>query len=242
MRSFWTGILLLTISLLVTGCLYPDERRVENQVPYPDQLQAVENAVIQYRIDNGALPVKITEEDTLIFQKYPVDFGKLVPKYLQQAPGNSFENGGTYQYVLIDVEEMPEVKLIDLTIMKEIQELQRRILSYRREHDYAPVAEVVGDELLKLDYELLNYEEEPSIKSPFHPTHHLPLLMQPDGEIIIDYSLDIQYYLEEYDNDIATGDDLRWLLVEHSPFVPVHSRPQTIEGEAIIFLPHESYE
>ncbi|MFA9556136.1 hypothetical protein ACERII_02340 [Evansella sp. AB-rgal1] len=218
--------------LLLTGCLYPDEQRMKNRVPYADQIQSVQSAVNQFRQDQGVLPIKTREADTPIFRKYPIDFAKLVPRYLQSAPGNSFENGGTFQYVLVNPEELAEVKLIDITTIREIQELNRRITLYRREHRFAPIAELVGYELLRLDYEALNYSEEPTVNSPFHPNHRLPLLMQSNGEIVIDYSLDIKHYIEEYGMDgFEEGDDLRWLLVNNSPFVPVYSLPQIMNNE-----------
>ncbi|WP_096188617.1 hypothetical protein [Evansella halocellulosilytica] len=240
LRFFQTSLIVFIVAMFLTGCLYPEENRGENRVPYDDQLASVQSAVLQYRQDHGVLPIKTRDAETPIFMKYPVNFGPLIPSYLQNPPGNSFENGGVFQYVLVNPEEVPEVKLIDLTTTREIQDLQRRIMQYRRQHDYAPVQEVVGNELLKLDYELLNYDEEPSIESPFHPDHRLPLLMKPNGDIVVDYSIDIQHYIDEHGmGEYEPGDDIRWLLVDHSPFVPAYSIPQTIEDEEIIFLEKE---
>ncbi|MDQ0257488.1 hypothetical protein J2S74_004946 [Evansella vedderi] len=227
-----TSLLFFLAILLLTGCMYPDERRVENRVPYPDQIQSVQSAVIQYRQGNGVLPVSDRGEETSIFQRYPVNFSQLIPNYLQSPPGNSFESGGVFQYVLLYPDEIPEVKVIDLTMSRTIQEFSRRVQLYRREHSFAPVAEFAGDELLRLDFEALNYDEEPTVDSPYHPNHRLPLLMQTNGEIVVDYTLDIKYFIEEYGlGEYSYGDDLRWLLVEHSPFIPVNSRPQTINED-----------
>ncbi|MBU9723961.1 MULTISPECIES: hypothetical protein [Bacillaceae] len=237
MRLLKTGIISLFTFLLLTGCLYPDERRIENSVPYSDQLQAVENAVLQYRQDYGAVPVKTREEDTPIFRRYPINFTQLVPGYLQSAPGNSFENGGVFQYVLIHPERMPEVKLIDLRVSREIQNFHQRILEYRRTNNFAPVNEAIGDGILSIDFKALNYDNEPAVSSPFHSDHKLPLLMQTDGEIIVDYSMDIMHYINEYGmGEYVEGDDLRWLLVDHSPFVPVNSLPQTMKDGEIVFM------
>ncbi|UCZ54763.1 glutathione S-transferase domain-containing protein [Bacillus shivajii] len=237
MRVNRLSFIVIALSIFLTGCLYPDERRGENRIPYEDQIASVQSAVIQYRQDYGVLPIKTREADTPIFRKYPVNFGQLIPKYIQSAPGNSFENGGVFQYVLVNPEEIPEVKLIDLTTTREIQEFQRRIQQYRRQHDYAPVKEIVGNELMRLDYKALNYEEEPTISSPFHPNHRLPLLMRTNGDIVVDYSLDIIHYIDEHETDeYESGDDLRWLLVDHSPFVPAYSIPQTVKNNEVIFL------
>jgi hypothetical protein len=228
--------LLAAALIFLTGCLYPEEQRRENQPVYEEQLQSVQSAVMRYQENTGVLPIKTREADTPVFRKYPINFSQLVPAYLESPPGNSFESGGTFQYVLVTPEETPEVKLIDLRTVRVIQDLERRIFQYRSEHRYAPVKEVAGNELLKLDYEKLNYDEEPAVESPFHPDHRLPLLLQTDGSIVIDYSLDIKYFLDEHGKDsYEEGDDLRWLLVEHSPFVPAYSIPQTAEDGEVVF-------
>ncbi|ADU30122.1 hypothetical protein [Evansella cellulosilytica] len=235
MRSIMLFILSFSIFILLSGCLYPDERRPENQVPYEDQIQSVQSAVIQFRQDHGRLPI-IERENTDVFRKYQVNFAPLIPNYLQSPPGNSFESGGVFQYVLINIEEMPEVKLIHLPMIREIQEFQQRVDMYRRENQYAPVDQIVGKELLRLDYEELNYSEQPTVDSPYHPDHRLPLLLQNDGTVIIDYTIDILYFIEEHGLDeFDEGDDLRWLLVKHAPFVPVYSRPMTLIDGEIVF-------
>jgi hypothetical protein len=228
---------LLFVLVLLTGCMYPDEQRRQNQAPYEDQLESAQRAVVQFQENTGVLPIKTRDVDTPIFRKYPINFSQLVPAYLQGPPGNSFESGGSYQYVLVNPEENPEVKLIDLRSVRVIQDLERKIFQYRSQNEYAPIEEVIGKELLKLDFEALGYEEDPLIESPFHPNHKLPILYKTDGSVIIDYSLDIQHYVEEYGRENEhENDDLLWLLVENSPFVPVNSHPQTIEDGEVIFI------
>lgn len=223
-------ILPFTLLLLfLTGCLYPDEKRVENQVPYQDQINSVQHAVVQYRLENQVLPVVSRDEETNLFQQYLVDFHKLVPTYLQQPPGNSFENGGVYQYVLINVENDPQVKLIDLTITKSIQELQRTVNDYRRKNRFAPVAEVLGNGVFVLDFEKLKLKEAPTVNSPYHPDHRLPLLIDGNGTVIVDYSIDIINALNTFDHSYKMGDDIREILVEHFLFVPAYSVPYTID-------------
>lgn len=229
---------LLSLSLiliLLTGCLYPEENRNENQIPLNDQLLAVEQAVVQYRLQNQSLPVRKREEETNIYQQFLIDFHKLVPKYLHQPPGNSFESNGVFQYVLVDVEENPKVKLIDLTITRRIQEFQRTVNDYRRKNRFAPVAELLGNGVFMLDYEKLGLKEPPTVKSPFHPDHRLPLLMDGNGVIIIDYTLDIKYALNKFENSLGEGEDVLSILVEHFPFVPAYSVPYTLQNGKVVF-------
>ncbi len=228
-------ILPFFLILLLTGCLYPDEKRVENQVPIKDQILSVEHAVVQYRLEHQSLPVRYSETATNPFQQYLVEFHKLVPRYLQQPPGNSFENGGVYQYVLVNVEKDPKVKLIDLTITRRIQEFQRTVNEYRRKNRFAPVEEVVATGVFLLDHEKLNLKEAPTVKSPFHPDHRLPLLMDGDGTVIVDYTLDLNYALNKFDHQLKPGDDIRSILVKHFFFVPQNSVPYSIEQGRAVF-------
>ncbi len=236
--------LILLISLIIctsvlSGCLFPTDQRAENQVPYPDQLLSVQQAVNQFRQDHGVLPIANRDMDTPIYQKYPIDFRKLVPRYLQQPPGNSFENGGMFQYVLVNVEETAEVKLIDLSVMREIQQFQMRLNDYMRRHQFAPVDEMVAIGIFTIDYERLNYREAPRVRSRYFE-NYLPLLIDNKGNIIIDYKIDLNMALQQYEHDFSKGDDIRSLLVENSPFVPVFSIAYTIDdnGEPVyVFNP-----
>ncbi|WP_416149702.1 hypothetical protein ACM26V_01515 [Salipaludibacillus sp. HK11] len=235
MANVRVGILLLVL-IGLTGCMYPQDERRQNQAPYEDQLQSVQSAVIQYQENNtGMLPIMTRDADTPIYRKYPINFSQLVPAYLEAPPGNSFENGGIYQYVIVNPEDYPEVKLIDLGTVRPIQDLERKISQYRSRNDYAPIAELMGNGLLKLDFEELGYQEEPLIESPFHPNHKLPILYQTDGTVVIDYTIDILHYVDEYGKESDQEDDLLSLLVENSPFVPVYSRPQEMEDGEVIF-------
>ncbi|WP_017728042.1 hypothetical protein, partial [Halalkalibacterium ligniniphilum] len=184
--------------------------------------------------DTGVLPIKTRDANTVVYQRYPVDFNQLVPRYIQQPPGNSFENGGVFQYVLVNVDKAPEIKLIDLRPLEEIQRLQQRLNQYMREHTYAPVDEILDVGLFTLDYEALNYREAPLVPSPYHDTY-LPLLLTNGGDIVIDYRTDLNILLQESDVEVEPGEDIRDLLVERSPFVPAFSIPYSIneQGEPV---------
>lgn len=230
---------LLPITFLLfflTGCLYPDEKRMENQVPYKDQILSVQHAVVQYRLDNQALPIHQREVEANRYQENLVNFQRLVPKYLQNPPGNSFENGGVFQYVLVDVEENPKVKLIDLTMTKGIQEFQRSVNEYRRKHRFAPVKEVVATGVFLLDHEKLRLKQPPTVKSPFHPDHRLPLYIDGNGQVIVDYTIDLNYALNKFEHQFSEGEDIREILVDNFPFVPAYSLPYTIKDGEAIFL------
>lgn len=227
--------------IFLTACLYPEERKMQNQIPYEDQLQAVQTAVDNYVNDHQVLPIMNRDIDTPIYQKYPVDFNKLIPRYIQEPPGNAYENGGVYQYVLVDVEEKPTVKLIDLRIVEAVRDYQFEINRYRREHKYLPFEKVLNKELFQLNHEALGYESIPQVRSPI-TGNNLPFIVNGQGEIFVDYSQDLYQLLQKYGDkyDFKEGDDIRQILVDHSPFVPVFSVPYTIKNGEPVFLSTEN--
>ncbi|MFB4163429.1 hypothetical protein ACE1TI_06210 [Alteribacillus sp. JSM 102045] len=220
-----SGVMIL---FLLSGCMFPQEKRAENQVPYENQLASVQQAVDQYKKDNNVLPIKTKDENTPIYQKYVIEFNKLMPRYMQEPPGNSFENGGFYQYVIINPEEEAEVKVIDLRIMREIQELQREINKYINKNEYAPIEEPIGPGVYSIDMEKLDYHRDAKVQSPYNDTY-LPLIINEHGNVLIDYSIDLNIALREYDHDYNQGDDIRKLLTDNSPIVPAFSIPYTID-------------
>ncbi len=228
--------ILLVFVLLLSGCLYPNEKRIENQVPYQDQILSVQHAVVQYRLENQDLPVHHRDTEISEYQQYLVNFQQLVPRYLQQPPGNSFESGGVYQYVLVDVETHPQVKLIDLTMTRGIQELQRNVNEYRRKNRFAPVKGAVAKGVFELDYEKLRLKTAPTVKSPYHSDHHLPLYIDGNAQVIVDYSIDLHYALSKFEHSFQEGDDIRRVLVEHFPFVPSYSVAYTLVDGKVTFV------
>lgn len=230
-KKLITFLCALTVFLLA-GCLYPDDKRAENQVPYADQLVSVQQAVDQFYSDTGVLPIQTRDQSVIVYQRYPVDFRQLVPRYMQQPPGNSFESGGIYQYVLFNVEEEPEVKLIDLRSQREMNQVQRKLNDYMRRHTYAPVKDILDVGLFSLDYEKLGYNEEPLVPSPYSDIY-LPLIFTNTGEVMIDYRLELNRVLQQNEGNVEyrPGEDIRDLLLEDSPFVPAYSIPYTIDSK-----------
>ncbi|WP_338451788.1 hypothetical protein R4Z09_07935 [Niallia oryzisoli] len=218
------GLLVMTI---LSGCMYPEEKLVENQIPYEDQVQSVQEAVMKFKEDNGGiLPIKNSEETTPIYQKYLIDFKKLAPKYMAEPPGNAFESGGVFQYVIVNAEKDPTVKIFDLRISEMISELKMRI----KVQGYPPYKDKLADGIFTLDYEKLGYEEEPFIVSPY-TNKRLPFVINGQAEIFVDYRKDLAEVLKKGEADYRTGDDIRDILLVDSVFVPAYSLPYTLDGE-----------
>ncbi|MEH7236596.1 hypothetical protein [Bacillus sp. JJ1562] len=225
-------LLVIVFSLsLLTGCLYPKEKLAQNQIPYEDQVAAVQRAVDQFKEDSGGLlPIKTRDMETPIYQKYPIDYTRISPKYIAEPPGNAYETGGVYLYVLVNVETNPMVKLLDVRISEKISELNLRVQIYRSSNGYAPFKEQLQTNVFTLDYSKLGLKEAPFVVSPF-TGKNLPLLITNNNEIIVDYRMDLYEYLSKYEHTYKIGDDIRDILVDNSMFVPTNSLPITINAE-----------
>ncbi|MCI1592069.1 hypothetical protein [Heyndrickxia oleronia] len=220
-----TLLFLVCISItMLSGCLYPQEKLAENQIPYEDQIQSVQTAVDKFQKDNGGiLPIKTRDQSTPIYEKYPIDYKKIVPQYLSDSPGNSYENGGIFQYVLIDVETNPTVKIFDLRIAEKIRELHMRINA----QGYPPYKNEVSKNVYTLNYKKIGYKEEPFVVSPYS-NNNLPFVITGQGDIFVDYSSDLYHVLRNKNVKVKPGEDIRHILTDDSLFVPAYSLPYTI--------------
>jgi hypothetical protein len=216
---------LVLTAILLSGCMYPNEELAKNQIPYKDQIQAVQTAVDSFRKDNGGiLPIKTKEADTPIYQKYPIDFKKITPKYLAEPPGNAFENGGVFQYVLVDVETTPTVKLFDLTIADTIRDINLRI----KTKGYPPYKKRIADNVYTLDYKQLGYTQPPYAVSPY-TNQNLPFVITGSAVVYVDYRADLYQVLKKSNKPVKPGEDIRSILVNDSMFVPAYSLPYTLD-------------
>ncbi|MFK2824222.1 hypothetical protein QYG89_00755 [Bacillus sp. B190/17] len=227
MKKLAITVMLVLTAVLTSGCMYPQDQLAENQIPYEDQIQTVQSAVNQFKEENGGiLPIKNKEVDTPLYEKYPIDFKKLVPQFMAEPPGNAFESGGIFQYALVDVENNPTVKLIDLRMAEQIRDVQMRI----RSQGYPPFKKTITNNVYSLDFKKLGYKEEPYVVSPY-TNHNLPLVISGDGRIYVDYSSDLYAVLKESGQKMKKGEDIRPLLLEDSPFAPAFSLPYTVNDQ-----------
>ena len=218
----------LTCVFVLSGCLYPQSKKVENSVPVEEQVLAVQKAVNQFREEQGGLlPIKNQDATVPYYQKYPIDFNRL-EKYLPEPPGNAYESGGVFQYVLIDVEDNPTVKLFDLRMASVLQEYNLRLSIYNQENEFPPFKEQLDTYVFTLDYEELGYEEMPVITSPYSQTN-LSVVVDADLQLYIDYTPDLLEALENSESKFASGEDIRSVLTENSVFVPAFSLPYTLD-------------
>lgn len=217
----------MSICFILSGCLYPEDDQAK-RLPNEVEVEAVQKAVDNYYQDNdGILPIKNKDDETDMFMKYLVDFKRIVPQYLSEIPKNAYENGGVFQYVIMNPETYPTVKIFDLRIAEKIREVNYRLVS----KEYPPFKEVIGKNAFSLDYKKLGFEEDPMIESPY-TGKNLPLIMSGEGELYVDYTNDL-YQLWETGklSKVKPGEDIRIMLAEQSIFVPAYSLPYTIDEQ-----------
>lgn len=215
------------IATFLSGCMYPDSQRAENQVPFDAQLKIVQEAVDAFKDANGGLlPIKTRDESVDQYIKYPIDFEKLKGKFLSEVPANAFETGGIFQYVLIDVEENPTVKLVDLRSAEKLRELNIRVGA----NGYGPIDREVAKNVYTLNYKVMGYDKEQSVPSPYSNTQ-LPIVATGDGTLYIDYSIELNRLLQEKNIQPKQGEDIRQYLVDQYPVLPAYSLPYTVNDK-----------
>ena len=228
-------VLFLSITLLLTGCnVYSIDEETQVEIPYPEQIESVQRAVDTYQENSGGLlPIKTKELETDKYIKYPIDFTKIIPEYSEKIPSSAYEKGGLFQYVLMDVEENPEVKVVDLRMAERIRELNLR---KSINSGSIPFNDEIGDGVFEVDFKTMGFESPLSVKSPYSDVQ-LPIVVGGDGHFYVDYSIDLHRILTEENPDITPGEDIRYLLEERSPILPAYSLPYTVnEQNELVFM------
>lgn len=228
-----TLFLLSSIVLLLSGCMLPDDEQATGQIPYADQLETMQKAVDAYQKNSGGLlPIKTRDLETDLYIKYPIEFNKIVPAYTEKIPSNAYETGGIYQYVLVDVETNPTVKLVDLRAAERIRELNLR----KNINNSVPFNDPVGEHVYAVDYKKMGFKEPLVVPSPYSETN-LPVVIGGDGKFYIDYSIDLNKVLQEQKPDVKEGEDIRFILADNFPVLPAYSLPYTVnEKNEPVFL------
>jgi hypothetical protein len=215
--------LLIFILLTMTGCLYPDDQTPGNQVSAREAVLTVQDAVDRFREQTGLLPIQNSEETVPLYEKYKVDFGKLKRMgFISQVPSAAFENGGAYQFLIIDEETNPQVKLLDLTVFQAVGNVQKKVDQYRLEHSSQnPAGDEVYPGFPAVDFGKLAIKE-PDIPS-MYSNQSLNLLVNDQGQVLVDYGIDITTAVKKANAKPQLNEDLRRLLIQASYFVPVRS-------------------
>ncbi|MCP3030687.1 hypothetical protein LF817_04970 [Halobacillus sp. A1] len=234
----WLKLLILPLAgVILTGCLYPDSELKKNEPTNQEQLDSVQQAVEQYQEqESGLLPIKTRDEDTPDFIKYQLDFNSLRERGLMgESPGNSFENGGYYQYVIIRPDDDPTVKIVDLRMAESLRSLQLKVDFYEDENKYPPLKDKIAKNVYDVKHEEMGLDSPPTVDSPYSEKS-LPVYINERGELLVDYRKELYDLMRKEDHSYEEGDDIRYLLTDHTPFAPAHSPAYTIEEGEPVFM------
>jgi hypothetical protein len=220
---------LLTISMLIItflpimGCLYPDDQTPNSQASARESVLTVQDAVDRYKEQTGLLPIQNDQETVPLYEKYKVDFGKLKRMgFISQIPSASYENGGSYQFLIIDEETKPLVKLLDISVFQAVIDVQKRVDEYRsKRSNQNPAGDEIYPGFAIIDFNKLGTKAQDIIS--VYSRQSLNLLVNAQGQVLVDYGIDIVTAIKKSGVQPQKDVDLRRELIEASYFVPVRS-------------------
>ncbi|MFC4617816.1 hypothetical protein ACFO4N_03630 [Camelliibacillus cellulosilyticus] len=233
-RKLYIVFIAMALVVVVSGCGAPGGTAEQNHIAYKSQITAVQEAVNDYKKDTGVLPIKNSTETTPIYKKYRIDFKRLVPQYMDEAPSNAYESGGVYQYVLVDAEKHPQVKVFDLSLDNQVEDIQSKIQVYRASHHFSPLGGIIRDGVYKIDFKQLGYKKPPTVTSPYSG-HPLGFIMDKSSKVYIDYLPDVRQAVKKSGKSYPADVDLRALLIDQSQYVPVDSLPYVMNDGQVVY-------
>lgn len=223
-------ILFSFLAIMTSGCMYPNERKMENQLPIDQQVAMVQEAIDRYFAETSILPILTKEANTPIYEKYVIDFSKLMPKYIPYVPGGAFEQGGVYMYVLTNVEVKPTVRLLDLKMVEQIGDIQSRVSYYFQKKNSLPVAGVVKPGYFQISLRDIGVSKEKATMESPVTGNQLPVIMTSSGVVGIDYLPDLEKIMKSNSIAYDPKKDIRDIIPENSIYVPVKSFPYGFEN------------
>ncbi|GIQ61742.1 hypothetical protein PACILC2_03100 [Paenibacillus cisolokensis] len=231
-RAVRSAAAALAALLLLTGCLYPGDEQATRPAGIKEAVRNVQSAIDQYMEDTRMLPIKNATRDTPLYEKFVIDFAKLKRTgYMSALPAVSYEEGGHYYFLVIDEETDPLVKLMDLRIAQQINDIQSWVDGYMAAHNgEVPKGDQAYPDFYYIDYERMN-KKSPTIVSPYSNAP-IQAIVHDNGTVFADYGIDIMQTLQRESNGSAEAlpDDLRRLLVDRYDFVPVKGPAYRLAG------------
>jgi hypothetical protein len=217
----WSGLaILLLFCTLLTGCLYPQERRQEWD-KLDQHLARVQAAVDTYLKQQKMLPYKYSQDDVKYSTHYQVDFMQ-IQGYLGDIPPSAFEKGGYFIYVMTNVDTKPLVRLFDLRTHDAVDKVQLAVNAFKAKKGKYPRGEAVSPGFYKVDLEQLNLDSV-QVPSPYSPDTMLDLIMDEQGRVYLDYRSEVMKKWQQAKEKPSLEEDLRVWLAQDSYFVPGYS-------------------
>lgn len=230
MKLRWIGIqskiavlAVVTCLLALTGCMYPKENTPGGMASAREAVLIVQDAIDRYYADKEVLPIHNADQTVPVYEKYRIHFGRLKSSgYLANVPPAAFESGGSNQFIIIDEETKPTVKLLDLVVFQAVADMQKKVDQYRMNNaQNVPAGEDRYEDFTVIDYKRLG-TKEPTVLSMFS-RNPLELLLDKNGQVYADYAFDLMTAVQKSGATPQPDTDMRHYLIDQSYYVPVKS-------------------
>lgn len=180
----------VVVLAILGGCANSPSKKSSRQIDPKPHLITVQTAVDGFLAKNGVLPILNSDLQTPLYEKYKLDFTRLKQHgFLAEIPPNAFENGGSYYYVLVDVETKPTVKLLDMATVRQVRDVERQVKDYMGKYSELPSLAAVWPSWFTIDYAKLKMDDV-QVKSPYSQ-QYLGLLLHESGTVVIDFAIEL---------------------------------------------------
>lgn len=230
----------MALAILLSGCLYREAVSENPSDAFREGVNRIQLAVDQYQSDHELLPLITPSEDTPKYEKFRVDLALLQKQgYLESIPGAAFENGGSVYFLIQNEELDPVIKIMDLTTVQYVNDVERLAAKYREQQGGAlPVQKEDGElpeGIHRVDLKAMGGKNY--VLKSVYSGQELNYLINDEGKVYVDYAPDLMQIVER--TGIAPSDnyDIREMLMEQSYFVPVKSLPYFWENDRPIPQP-----
>jgi hypothetical protein len=219
-------LVLLIVAISVSGCGGASQVTKAARVPSASQVELIQNVILQYQATHeGLLPLVAADETVSRYEKYRIDFSKLMSaNLLGEIPPSAYQNGGNYYYLILNEETAPLVRVQNLVHTMGVNDVQLAADQYLSEQGKLALLEdqVVDKFFYLIDYDVLNIKAPELISD--YSGQPLTLMMDRTGTVYINYEPDMYRFIQQ-NPELAenTAQDMRNWVVENAIFVPVRS-------------------
>jgi hypothetical protein len=220
----------LFMFVMLTACMYPNEER-QQLGDVGNHVARVQAQSEQYFQQHKMLPYKYSADNRKFTTHYLVDF-----QLLPEIPMTAYERGGNFLYIYVGAEgEQPLVRLFDLRVNDEVEKVQLAVHNYKIKNKSLPIKTKEPNGYFDVDLEKLHLSDI-KIPSPYFSDARLPVLMDKNGRIYLDYRGDVARLIQTVKQKPSIQEDLRLFMAKNSLFVPAFSPPLKAGKRGEIFF------
>lgn len=218
----------VALAILLSGCLYREAVQQNPSDAYRESVNRIQLAVDQYQSEHELLPLITPSEETPKYEKFRVDLALLLKQgYLESIPQAAFENGGSVYFLIQNEELDPVIKIMDLTTVQYVNDVERLAAKYREQQGGALPVEKENGELPEgirmVDLKAIGGKNY--VLKSVYSGQELNYLINDKGKVYVDYAPDLMQIVERTGITPSDDYDIREMLTEQSYFVPVKSLP-----------------